>query len=209
MEKTLEKGEDKVQKICDLLRKDTLEPARTEAARIINEAKARAEQILQDAHSQAARVCEDAKIRIENERNVLHASLRQASVQVLSQLRNMVEHGFFTAGLQELISNESVKPKLIAQLISAMVGAIEKDGLSADFSALVPTLANTDEINDLLSASILKKLKEKSVVLSSFSGGVQLKLHDKKMTLDMTDKTLLELLLSHVRKDFHKFFSHS
>ncbi len=47
--KTLDKGKDRVEKIVKVLREETLEPAKEEAQRIIDEAKAEAERIVKAA----------------------------------------------------------------------------------------------------------------------------------------------------------------
>jgi V/A-type H+-transporting ATPase subunit E len=41
-------------------------------------------------------------------------------------------------------------------------------------------------------------------VVGSFKGGAQLQWHDRKLTLDMSDDALKELLSTYVRKDFRK-----
>ena len=52
---------------------------------------------------------------------------------------------------------------------------------------------------------VVQALKERSVVLSDLAGGIQLKLHDKKMTIDLSDEALKELLATYIaRKDFRK-----
>ena len=48
--KELETGKNKIQKICDVLRNETLDPAKQEAREII-----------ENAHIQAAKIIEDAK----------------------------------------------------------------------------------------------------------------------------------------------------
>ena len=71
-------------------------------------------------------------------------------------------------------------------------------------SAIIPQSVSAKEVNRFLGEGILNRLKEKSVELGEFAGGAQVKLHDKKMTIDITDKSLMELLSGYVRKDFRK-----
>jgi V/A-type H+-transporting ATPase subunit E len=85
-----------------------------------------------------------------------------------------------------------------------MIQAIEKDGISTDFSALIPKVASVQELNALLGKSVLERLKEGSVVVGDFAGGAKLKLHDKKMTIDISDSALKELFSRYLRKDFRK-----
>ena len=50
----------------------------------------------------------------------------------------------------------------------------------------------------------MKKLKEHSVVLGDFDGGVKVKYVDKNLTIDVSDETLMDLISRYVRKDFRK-----
>ena len=53
--RSLEKGRDKIQKICDKLRHETLEPAIEESQQLLVEARKKAESIVADAeHGEAA-----------------------------------------------------------------------------------------------------------------------------------------------------------
>ena len=61
--KGLETGKDKIQKICDALRKETLEPAKQEAREIVENAHLKADEILQEAKKKA----EESTRRVEME----------------------------------------------------------------------------------------------------------------------------------------------
>jgi len=205
MEKALEKGEDKIQKICDSLRRETLEPAKEEAKKIVEEAKEQAERIVADARSQAEKHHAATKEAIEQERQVFYSSLEQAAKQSLEELRQAIEKKLFNEELNAVLQKHTADPKVIASIITSMITAIEKEGISADLSAVIPDAASPEEINSLLGNGILSKLRENAVSLGEFAGGAQVKMHDKKMSLEMTDAALMELLSRYVRKDFRKF----
>ena len=95
-------------------------------------------------------------------------------------------------------------PQLIANLISSLVKAVEQEGLSTDISALIPKGVSPQQVNQLLGQEILKKIKDNSVSIGGFAGGAQVKLIDKRLTLDISDQTLVEYLRNYVRKDFRK-----
>ncbi len=204
MEKTLEKGEDKIRKICLALKNETLEPAKEEAERIVVEAKKHAERILSEAKMEADKLIVLAKQTMEQERKVFHSSLEQASRQAQEELRQAIETELFDVELQKLVEKSTKDPQIIADLIKAIVHAIEKEGITANLSALVPKKLSTDQVNALLGKEILNRLKSGSVALDTFSGGVKVKLHDQRMTIDVSDTALLELLSNYVRKDFRK-----
>ena len=194
--KSLEKGQDKIQEICQILRQDTLEPAKREAEEIINAAKQRATEIIALAEKDIEKMKGEAHTAIEQERNVFNSSLEQASRQGLESFRQVIENQLFDKELGSYLETATSDPKVIAQLINTIVQALEKQGLDADLTALIPKNVPAAEVNKLLSAGIAKKLREGGVVLGQFGGGTQIKLHGKKITIDVTDDALKELLLT-------------
>lgn len=206
MGKTLEKGQDKIQKICDALRKETLEPALQEAEKIIVEARKQAEKIIETAHEHAKVILNEGRAKIEQERQVFNSSLVQASKQSMEILRQDIEAKLFNDQLHQIIVKQTADPNVLARLIDAIVKSIEKDGIKTDISVLIPETVSTQAVNQLIAKTTLEKLKEKSVGLGSFDGGIQVRLTDRGITLDLTDSALQELLTTYMRKDFRKFF---
>ena len=204
MMKTLDKGQDKLKKICDELRKETLEPAQKEAQTIIEQAKEQAKQLIDQAEEQVKKMKFAAKQEIEQEKNVFQSSLAQATKQGLEALCQSVENRLFNEQLQTTVQKGMVDPHLMAKLVEALIKAIEKEGFSTDFSAVIAKHISEKEVNSLITKETLNQLKEKSVVLGGFEGGVQIKLNDKSLTIDMSDVAIKELLARYVRKDFRK-----
>lgn len=201
---TLEKGQDKIQKICDAIRKETIEPALRDAETILNDASKKRETIIKEAEKEAQGMLAIARKTIEQERGVFQSSLAQAMKQGLESLRQSIESKLFNEELESQIQQETANPKVIADLINTVIKAIEKEGIDADLSASIPKSISTGEINRLLIESVLKKLKEKSVTVGSFAGGAQVKLINRNMTIDITDAALKELLATYIRKDYRK-----
>lgn len=204
--KTLDKGQDKIQEICDALRKETLEPAQGEAERIIAEAKERAHTIVQEAHREAEKLHGDARAAIEKEKNVFDSSLTQAVKQSLETLRQEVESHLFNSQLKETLKGITTDPKVIGRLIEAMVKGVEKEGIAADLAAIIPEAVPAEEVAGFLAEEVLQKLAKGGVKLGPITGGAQVKLTDKKVTLDMTDESFRKLLANYVRKDFRTLF---
>lgn len=202
--KTLDKAHDKVKNICDTLRKETLEPARREAEAILEEAKERAEKMILNAKEQAERIHALARADIEQERSVFHSSLEQGARQAIETLRQSIESKFFNEELEDLIKRESSEAGIVAKIIEAIVKAIEKDGVDANLEAVIPKSASPKEVAGLLGEGLLAKLKDNSISLGNFSGGAQVKLIGKRMTIDITDAALTELLARFVHKDLRK-----
>ena len=202
--RSLEKGQDKIQKICDQLRLETLEPAEQEAQRIIEEGKRRAEEIQADAERQAEQMIKQTRGQIEQERNVFHSSLQQAAKQTVEGLRQEIELHLFNEELHNLLETQMGDPKVVAELINSIVSAVEKEGLTTDLTAVIPRSISDEDVRSLLTENIRKRLKGKSLEVGNFAGGAQVKLIGKKMTIDLTDQAIKELLAHYMRKDFRK-----
>ncbi len=205
MMKTLDKGHEKIQKICNLLREETLEPAQKEAQQIIKAAQEQAEKILEHAQKEAAKIEASAKAAMQQEHNVFQASLLQGAKQALEALRQSIEENFFNANLASILEKSASDPQVVAKLLNAIIKAIENEGLNADLTALIPKEVSPRQVNELLLQDVVKTLKEHSVEVGDFSAGVRVKLYNRKMTIDISQEALKELLASYVvRKDFRK-----
>lgn len=202
--RSLEKGQDKIQKICDKLRRQTLEPAEEEAQQIVEEAKKKADNIKAEAERHIEQLHKQAHAQIEQERNVFNSALQQAAKQTIEGLRQEIEHKFFNEELQNILEKQLSDPKIIAELVNGIVKAIENEGLSTDLTAIIPRLISADDIHALLIESVRKRLKGKPLEIGNFAGGAQVKLLGKKMTIDLSDQALKELLAQYMRKDFRK-----
>ena len=199
--KGTESGKDKVKKICDVLRRETIEPAQVEAGRIVDEAKEHAIEVIEAAKKEADRLLEEAKKQIQREKNVFESSLSQACKQALEALKQGIEEKLFSQELFRLISKGVQNPNVIEQLITAVVKAIDKEGMGADLSVYVPASVSARSINAALGEEILKVLKEKTVLVAP-NGGIEVKLHKQNLTVDISDAALKELVAGYIRKDF-------
>ncbi len=200
--RSLEKSQEKMQKICDQIRKDTIEPAKQEAEEMLASARKRAEELIRAGEHQAEKLLELAKKQIAQEQAVFRSSLEQAAKQAVEALRQEVEEKFFSEEISSLLNSRLADPHVIADLINGLVRAIEKEGLSTDFSVVIPKIVSADDISPLLLESVAKRLKESPLQIGSFQGGVQVKLRDKKMILDVSDTVLKGVLSDYVRADF-------
>jgi V/A-type H+-transporting ATPase subunit E len=202
--KGLESGKDKVKKICEVLKKETLEPAKREAEDILQQARLDAQKIIEDAQQKAEMIESEAKKEVERQKNVFQSSLSQACKQSIESLKQEVENHLFNKEMAQLVQKQSQDPKIIAQLITAVVEAIQKEGLETDISAYISSSVSARDVNALIASQILSKLKEKEVVIGSLHGGVAVKLYKENITLDISDVALKELVSQYVRKDFRE-----
>ncbi len=204
--KNLRSSKNKIQEICDLLKRDTLEPAREEASRLLQEAEEKAKEIVDLAKKQSKDLLEKARVNAKQEEDIFHGNLKQAAKQSLEALRQSIEKELFhtelTLSTQKALNEDLVLPKLI----EALVRAVDKEGLSASLEVQVSKACDAKKLASQVSKDIMDKLGTGDIKLGTFGGGVKVKLKEKNITLDFTDDALLEVLVSYVRKDFRKLF---
>jgi V/A-type H+-transporting ATPase subunit E len=203
--KGLETGKDKVKKICDVLKRETLEPAKHEAEGIIASARRRADEILADAHKESKKMIDDAFGEIEKQKVIFQASVAQACRQTLEALKEKIEHKLFDPELSKLVTKPMQDPKLMAQLINAIIRALDKEGTKSDLSVVVSSAISAKAINELLASEVIERLKEKGVLISSIGGGIEVKLIDKNITIDLSDEAIREMVAAYIRKDFREY----
>lgn len=202
--KGTESGRDKVKKICDVLRRETLEPAEVEAEQIIRSAKEKADQIIATAHKEAENLQLEARQEIERQKNVFQSSLDQACKQAVDALKQSIEEKLFNQELARLMTKHTQDPKILAQLVSTVVRGIEKEGIETDLSVYIPASVPARSVNRLLAHEIIEKLKEKSVLIGPLTGGIEVKLRKENITIEISDTALKELVANYIRKDFRE-----
>jgi len=124
--------------------------------------------------------------------------------QVLEYLRQQIEERLFQKGLRKILEEKTQDPQVLADLIRAVVHALQKEGIDAKLSVYIPDAAPPEKINALVGAEILGRLKEKGVLISSIGGGIEVKIHEENIMIDLSAETLKELLAKYVRKDFRE-----
>lgn len=202
--KPTETGKDKVKKICEVLRKETLEPAQKEAYELLKKSREEAEGLIAAARKEAEALRTDARKEIDRKKAVFDASLKQAGQQAVESLKQTIMQRLFNPILGELVSKPLLEPKILAKLIDTIIEAIEKQGLEGDISAFVAAAIPVREVAALLAQKVLERLREKGVLAGGFAGGVEIKLHKTNITLDMSEQAVRDLLSNFVRKDFRE-----
>lgn len=198
-----ESATDKMKKICDVLREETLEPARKEVEMRLQAAHQEAEAIVAQARAQSAQILREAEQQMEQKRVQFEVSLQQAGRQVLASLKQQVEQHLFNPELASMVKGALDKHEVLARLIEAVVTGLGKGKMDGELSAFVSSLVPAQEINGMLAKEILSRLKEKSVLLSPIGGGVQVKCVGEHVMIDVSDATFKEVLVQYIRKDFY------
>jgi V/A-type H+/Na+-transporting ATPase subunit E len=200
--KGLETGKDKVQKICDALRKETLEPAKQEAREIVENAHLAAAEIEQAAKKKAEMEIRKAEKEIEEKKKIFDSSLAMACRQGIERMKQKIENELFNRELFRLVEKEMGDPKAVAQILNAFMKAIEEKGIDDDFVAVIPKSIAPRSISSLLAADVLERLKKEGISVGGFAGGAQIRLKERKITIDISDEVVRELIAQYIRRDF-------
>ena len=202
--KEIDTGKEKVKQICDVLRRETLEPAKKNAEQIVHSAETEAAQILHDARAEAEKIKADAFEEMKKEKGVFQASLNQACKQSLESLKDSIEQKLFDDELSLTLKKPLQEPKVIADLIQAVIVALQKEGMDVDLDVIIPREIPAKAINELLLKQIVDKLKNQSVSIGPIQGGIEVKIQKENLTIDVTDEALKEMVSKYIRKDFRE-----
>lgn len=199
--KGLETGKDKIQRICDALKKETLEPAKQEVRELIENAHLQAAEIINEAKKKAVRIHEEAAKEMDEKKKVFNASLNLACRQGIEQLKQQIEKELFNQQLADAVSKEMSDPKVIANIINSLISNLEEKGVEEEFVAMIPKNVTPRSISTLLAAKVLERLKESSIEVGEFTGGVKLQLKGSQITLDVSEPVVRELIAQYIRRD--------
>jgi len=204
MDKTADENANKIQKICDLLRKETIEPAKQEAREIVENAHLSAKQIIEEANQEKQRIEKQTHDELEKKKAAFIASLQVSSRQAVEQLKQSIQAELFTNHIKEKVAKATQDPQLVAEIINSLVEAIRNDGIDSDLELVLSKNLTKEKIEKWLTSSVNEQLDKKQVALADIAGGAKIKMVDNNITLDMSDEAISSLLINYLREDFRK-----
>lgn len=144
---------------------------------------------------------EAAEKEMEEKKRVFHASLNLACRQGIEELKQKIEKDLFQKELSNLVTQEMSEPKVIANLLNSFMKSMEEKGIEEDFAASIPKNISPRVINELLASRVLDRLEDQTVVASDISGGVQIQMKGREITVDISDTVVRELIAQYIRRD--------
>lgn len=201
---TLEKGKQKLGEICDLLRKDTLEPAQQEATSIVDAAKQESQKLIDQTKVTAQNLIQEAQKKIEQERVLFNSSLDMASKQTFDKLKEEIETQLFNQELTHLVNQVAQDPQKIAQLVNVIVEVIGREGLHGNLALGLAKSIKPEELSKYLAKELADKIAKKEMPIQAISGGATLTLKEKQLSVDISDQALKELLGAYLRPAFRE-----
>ena len=201
--KEIDTGTNKVKKICDLLRQETLEPAHQEAARIIEQAKVQAEDIVSNAKQEAARITEENKREMQKRKTVFLTSLQQAGKQTLEDVKSHIEQRLFHPAVSRMLLEPLSRENVVEEIVQVLIEAIRKEGVDTELDIVIPKSIKKQTIIDRLFAQMGKDLQGSTIEVGPIHGGGQVRLRNNHIMIDISDTAIQEWLAQYLRKDFY------
>lgn len=190
---TIKSPNSKVKEICDLVLRETLQPAKEEAHRTIEEAKREAEKIVREAKAQALKIEEENKLHLNKQLEVHSAELQLSINKALAHLKELITN-VFSSEIEHLLSLKLEEEDVIGDLVNALVTSIEKEGIKGDLRVLIPQKVSIPVVQGKLLQMVREKIGSEGIKLGHFKAGVILKFVDKKMAISVTEESVKELL---------------
>ena len=150
-----------LQELIDKIKKDGIESASEEGARVKRDAEAEAARIISAAQKEASEIISRGKADAERSEKAGIAAVEQASRNLVLAFRGEIQ------GLLDKLVSESVSSSYNADLIKGLLPDLVKNWAAKD----------TDSLSVLLSEGDLKKLDDgfKSRLSSTLKGGIEIK----------------------------------
>lgn len=200
----MQTGKEKVDRICQLLKEETLKPAQEEAKNILDSARQKADEIVLQAENKKKQILSDLDQEIEQKQKIFDSSLNLSCRNAYQKVRESLEKNLFSEDLQKMIQEEVSNTQVMTDFVKAIVEAIDKEGLSTDLEVFIPKKVNRDEFVKELINRFKDKLQKEKVIDQDFAAGVKVKMVDQKITIDLSDQALKELIASFLQKEFRQ-----
>ena len=150
-----------LQELIDKIKKDGIESASKEAARLKQEAEANARRIVEEAKKEAADIAGRSKQEAERAEKVGIAALEQASRNLILSFKNEIQK------LLDRVVADAVSSSFTIDVIKGILPDLVKNW----------AVKNSDSLTVLLTEDDLKKLDSafKSKLASTLKGGVEIR----------------------------------
>jgi V/A-type H+/Na+-transporting ATPase subunit E len=201
------------------LKDEGVTAGRAEADRMVNEAQARARAVVDKAEADAKAKLEAARKEVEGLRRGGEDALRAAARDTVLELKDTLTRRF-AEDVGKTVSGAMHDEEMLKKMILAIVGRAREDGgvdQSEEMELILPrSVAGLDELRrkpeelreGTLTHYVAAMAGEMLRAGVSFgraeddAEGLRVKLHDRGVTIDITDKAVAEALLEHLQPRF-------
>ena len=206
-----------VEQLIARLRDQGVEAGRSQADQMVAEARQEAQRTVDQARQQADQILAEARQEAENlqtsGRHALELALRDA---VLAMKTRLMER--FRGEVRQLVGEEQQKQEILEKMILEVVGRVRPEAdRSEQMEVLLPRhVAGLSELSqnpEELEKGVLThfvQLISRSMLRDGISFGVardgeagmRVRLEDREVVLDLTDRAVAEAILEHLQPRF-------
>lgn len=201
------------------LKDEGVSAGRAEAERMVNEAQARARAILEKAEADAKAKLQAAHKEVEGLRRGGEDALRAAARDTVLELKDNLTRRF-AEDVGKTVSDAMHDEAMLKKMILAIVGRAREEGgvdQSAEVEVILPrSVVGLDDLRrkpeelreGTLTHYVAATAGEMLRAGISFgraeddAGGLRVKLHDRGVTVDITDKAVAAAILEHLQPRF-------
>ena len=198
-------GDERLAAICQMIRNETLDPAKEEAEEIKHAAERDAARLRAEAKQHAERMLHDARTLIREEREAFDASLEQASRQVIGLLKEKVERSLFNPALDHYLTTEFHDEKKTATLLDLLIKQIQSEGLGGDLAIWLGKHLSKEAIIHTLSQEAVHEISKEAISIGDHDYGIILKIVNRHLSIEITPEGLKEMMSAFLRPDFRTF----
>ncbi len=201
------------------LKDEGVSAGRAEAERMVNEAQARARAIVEKAEADAKAKLQAAHKEVEGLRRGGEDALRAAARDTVLELKDNLTRRF-AEDVGKTVSDAMHDEAMLKKMILAIVGRAREEGgvdQSAEVEVILPrSVVGLDDLRrkpeelreGTLTHYVAATAGEMLRAGISFgraeddAGGLRVKLHDRGVTVDITDKAVAAAILEHLQPRF-------
>ena len=195
-------GDERLAAICQMIRNETLDPAKEEAEHIKHAAEREAVHIRSEAKRHAEQMLHDTRTLLKDEREAFDASLEQAARQTVSLLKEKIERALFNPSFDRYLSSEFHDEKKTSELLELVIEQIKKEGLDGDLSVWLGKRLSKESILKNLSAEASEQISNNKLFAGEQNYGIVVKINDRHLSIEITPEGLKEMMSGFLRPDF-------
>ena len=207
-----------VEALIERLKTQGVGTGRAEAEKIVKDARAEAEAILSKAKGEAEQIVNRARTEAANLEKAGRQALEVAARDTALDLKNRLSQRA-AREVKQLVGEEVRRQEILEKLILEVAGqarektvgagAVEillpEKVVSLDDIARDPTHLQGSSPLGYLASLVVRNMLRQGVTLSSspnIKAGIKVRLTEKGIELDLSDKAIAELLLQHLQPRF-------
>jgi V/A-type H+-transporting ATPase subunit E len=206
-----------VEALIGRLRDEGVAEGRNRAEKIVAEAQARAKWLVDQAKEEADKLRQTAHEEAERFRKAGEEALHVAARDTLLTLKTSLTQRF-AGEVKRLVATELNKKEILQQLILEIVGRTREEVAGAkqvavllpqDVIGLEELREKPDDLQEGELTHFVRAIAQDMVregvtfgVMADEADGIQVRLVDKEIILDLNDQTIADLLLAHLQPRF-------